>query len=156
LVPTRADGPVPATARQPAPEVSAPRVAAAPPVCWPPPYPIAVSGPVRRPGSPAILGSTPVPSDDERAQYNHFVVRFVDPRNTLDLKANRTRLMILKQPPRRVQMGDEGIATYNLLSPTEVSITGRQVGTTIFNLWFPDPKDPKKDVILSYLVRVRP
>jgi Flp pilus assembly secretin CpaC len=75
---------------------------------------------------------------------------------TLDLVANRPRLMILKQPPRRIQMGDERIATYHLLTPTEVSITGRQAGSTVLNFWFSDPKNPGKDIILSYLLRIGP
>jgi hypothetical protein len=112
---------------------------------------------VRRPAtSPGILGTTPVPTERERAEYNRYVDRIIDPRMTLDVVMNRPRLMILKQPPRRVQMGDERVATCNLLSPTEVSLSGQQPGSTVLNLWFADPKNPGKDILLSYLVRVGP
>src|SRR5262249_37497119 len=35
-------------------------------------------------------------------------------------------------------------------------VIGIKTGTTVLNVWFPDPKDPKKQVILSYLARVIP
>ncbi len=117
------------------------------------PVPIYLSRPPRVQG---VLGTTPVPTERERAEYNKYIDRIIDPRSTLDLVANRPRLMILKQPPRRIQMGDERIATCNLLTPTELSIAGRQLGSTVFNLWFADPKNPDKDIILSYRVRVFP
>ena len=53
-------------------------------------------------------------------------------------------------------MGDEHVASYSILSPTEIALIGQQVNTTVLNLWFPDPQDPKKEKILSYLIRVIP
>ncbi|MCC6417257.1 MAG: pilus assembly protein N-terminal domain-containing protein [Gemmataceae bacterium] len=110
----------------------------------------------RLPGAPAPLGSTPMPSPKDIAEYNRFIEKFVDPRNTLDLIVNRHRLMFLKQEPKRIQIGDEKVASYNLIKPTEIIIVGRQVGTTVLNLWFEDPDKKGKEVILSYLVRVLP
>ena len=37
-----------------------------------------------------------------------------------------------------------------------MTIVGRQVGTTVLNLWFRDPTDPNKEEIFSFLVRVLP
>jgi pilus assembly protein CpaC len=91
-----------------------------------------------------------------QAEYNRFIQEFIDPRNTLDLVVDRVRVVLLKEAPKRVQIGDEQIATYNLMGPKEVSIVGHQVGTTVLNLWFTDPADPNKEIILSYLVRVLP
>ena len=105
---------------------------------------------------PGPLGTTPVPTEQDRAEYAQFVEEFVDPRNVIDLVLNHTRILRLKEAPRRVQMGDDRIAQSTLISPTEVALLGLQVNTTVLNLWFPDPKNPQKDKILSYLVRVIP
>jgi pilus assembly protein CpaC len=110
----------------------------------------------RLPGQPGPLGTTPIPSPQVQAEYNRFIQEFIDPRNTLDLIADRVRVILLKEAPKRVQIGDEAIATYNLMGPKEVSIVGHQVGTTVLNLWFTDPADPAKEKILSYLIRVLP
>jgi pilus assembly protein CpaC len=112
----------------------------------------------RLPGMAGPLGTTPRPSAKDIAEYNRFVKEFIDPGNTLDLVVGRPRLMFLKQEPKRIQIGDETVATYNLIRPTEITIFGRKVGTTVMNLWFTDPADKKgeKEVILSYLVRVIP
>src|SRR5262249_9102867 len=88
-------------------------------------------------------------------EYGRFVDQFVDPRNTLDLVQNRTRLMILKQTPTRTQIGDERIAQLTVLAPKQLLLQGRQVGSTVLTLWFRDPRD-NKEKILSYLVRVIP
>jgi pilus assembly protein CpaC len=83
------------------------------------------------------------------------VERTVDPDNTLDLIQGRPRLLVLKQVPTRIQIADETIATYTLISNTEVSVVGNEVGTTILNMWFGEPGD-LQTTILSYLVRVIP
>jgi pilus assembly protein CpaC len=105
---------------------------------------------------PGVLGSTPVPTAKDLEEYGKFVKELIDPRTTLDLVVGRPRLMRLSETPRRIQMGDESIATQNLINPTELTIQGRKIGTTVLNLWFADPMDKNKDRILSYLVRVVP
>jgi pilus assembly protein CpaC len=105
---------------------------------------------------PGPLGTTPRPTEKELAEYRRFVQEFVDPRNTLDLVMGRTRLMILKRAPTRTQIAEERIATYNLIRATEISLLGREIGSTVLNMWFPDPDNPNKEIILSYLVRVIP
>jgi pilus assembly protein CpaC len=107
-------------------------------------------------GVQAPLGTTPKPSPQVLQDYSQFVERFIDPDNTLDLVLNRPRLLILKETPKRIQVGSEDVATYNEITPKEITILGKQVGTTILNFWFADPKDPNKERILSYLVRVIP
>lgn len=110
----------------------------------------------RLPGTPGPLGTTPVPSKKELEEYNRYVKEFVDPRNTLDLVQGRTRLMVLSQVPKRIQVGNESIAIYNLVTPKEITVLGKQVGTTNLNLWFADPEQKDREKILSYLVRVIP
>ncbi|MBX9678172.1 MAG: pilus assembly protein N-terminal domain-containing protein [Gemmataceae bacterium] len=110
----------------------------------------------RLPGAPGPLGTTPVPSKKDLEEYNRYVKEFVDPRNTLDLVQGRTRLMVLSEVPKRIQVGNESIAIYNLVTPKEITVLGKQVGTTILNLWFTDPEHKDREKILSYLVRVIP
>src|SRR5262249_46048101 len=54
------------------------------------------------------------------------------------------------------QIADESVVIANNLTPRQMTILGRRVGTTVLNLWFTDPDDVNKEKILSYLVRVIP
>ena len=101
------------------------------------------------------FGGTPKPSADDLKEYGRFVERFIDPRNTLDVVVNRTRLMVLKEVPTKIQVADERTASVDTLSPKELSVQGLRVGTTVLNLFFTDPKD-RTQKTLSYLVRVIP
>ena len=119
-------------------------------------------------GVPQPLGRTPAPTAEVLQQQNQFIDGFIDPNLTLDLVVGRPRVIRLKSPPISYQMGDEGIAEATpinprekdqknpQLPPSEIIIMGKQVGTTILNLWFTDPRDANKNVVLSYLVRVIP
>jgi pilus assembly protein CpaC len=136
-----------------------PKDKAAPPSL---PMPRAVSpfGPnqVRLPhlGSEAVIGKTPVPTRQVLEKYGEFVKEMVDPAVTLDLISGRTRLMVLKQAPKRIQIADESIACFTLLTPKEVSLLGKNVGVTILNIWFADPRDATREIVLTYYVRVVP
>ncbi len=98
----------------------------------------------------------PQPTQKDLEELNRFVGDVVDPKVTLDLALGRGRLIILKENPKRVQVVDENIAQYNLVSPKEITIIGKKIGTTNLNIWFADPKEPGKERIISYLVRVAP
>ncbi len=101
-----------------------------------------------------LLGATPRPDEKTIAKFKKYVADFVDPQNTLDLIKSRVRLIVLKETPKRIQMGDESIAVYNLVSPKEITMIGRATGSTVLNLWFAD--EAGKETVLSYLVRVFP
>ena len=101
-----------------------------------------------------VLGTTPVPNKRTDEEFKKYVSGFIDPTNTLDLVTSRSRLIILKEVPKRIQIGDENIAVYNLITPKEITIVGRTTGSTVLNLWFVD--DTGKEKVLSYLVRVFP
>jgi pilus assembly protein CpaC len=109
-------------------------------------------------GGPGPIGTTPQPTPKDLEEYNKFVEKFIDPRNTLDLVEGRSRVMILKQAPKRVQVADPSVVEWNNIKddPKQILVLGRKVGSTVMNLWFTDPADPAKEVILSYLVRVIP
>ena len=108
------------------------------------------------PGLPAPLGMTPEPTVQVREKLGQYVDRFIDPEATLDLIVGRTRLLVLKNTPKRVQIAQEGAVDFNLISGTELLLQGKTVGNTSLSLWFPDPNNRDKVVNLTYLVRVFP
>jgi hypothetical protein len=57
-----------------------------------------------------LLGTTPVPNIETITRVKQYIDRFVDPENTLDLIESRVRLVILKETPKRIQMGDDAVA----------------------------------------------
>jgi pilus assembly protein CpaC len=101
-------------------------------------------------------GTTPRPTREVQQKFDQFIERTIDPESTLDLVVQRPRLLLFKQAPIRVQIADENIAAYTLISETELSVVGNDVGSTVLNLWFADPAQPNQPRILSYLVRVIP
>ncbi len=159
-----------AQSAQPAPLVQPAPLPGAAPQPLPQPQPSTTLPPPRsvegfRPGQtrlerlgnePGPFGSTPIPTEQDLADQKKYVQEIVDPRNVLDLVLDRTRIIRTNEPPKRVQIGDETVASFSTVSPTEVALLGKQVNTTVLNLWFADPKNPQKDKILSYLVRVIP
>lgn len=106
-------------------------------------------------GGTQPAGVTPKPSKETLERYSELVERTIDPENTLDLVVGRPRLLVLKQLPTRVQIADENVASYLLISQKEISVVGNRVGSTILNVWFGQPDAPDSR-ILSYLVRVVP
>jgi pilus assembly protein CpaC len=102
------------------------------------------------------LGAAPKPTQATQEKYARFIADIIDPDNTLMLVVGRPRLLKLKAAPAKVQVADDKIADYGFLSDLELSIQGQAVGSTILNLWFADPADPKKEIILSYLLQVVP
>ena len=105
-----------------------------------------------------ILGTTPVPTEKDLEQFRQFIEGVIDPRNTLDLIEGRARIILLRETPKRTQIVDESVANFRILEPDgkQMTIIGLKAGITVLNLWFADPKQKDRDVILSYLVRVFP
>ena len=72
----------------------------------------------------------------------------------LSLFKGRKRSIQLERTPKRIQIGDDSIAGYKLLSPKKFSLVGREVGNTKLTIWFPNAEDPKKEDVLAYSVHV--
>ncbi|HEX3314520.1 MAG TPA: pilus assembly protein N-terminal domain-containing protein, partial [Gemmataceae bacterium] len=104
------------------------------------------------------LGRTPTPTAKDVEDYNAAVNHMVDPHLVLDLVKDRVRIMQLKMRPLRTQIGDANIVEYNFIGQKalDIAFIGKEVGTTVFNVWFEDPSDRTKEKILSFLVRVIP
>ena len=65
----------------------------------------------------------------------------------------------MREKPRRIYAPDENVAGFQIVTDQEFAIVGKKPGTTVLNLWFPDPRDPnnpQKDRTLSYMVVVLP
>lgn len=123
----------------------------------PPPKPLFGDDQKRLPLLGGPVGTTPTPTDEDLKRFAQFIEGIEDPRNTLDVIEGRARLLMLKEVPTQFQLVDPTIVSANQLNdPKQFSVLGKKPGTTILNLWFKDPKDAKKEVILSYLVRVLP
>jgi pilus assembly protein CpaC len=105
--------------------------------------------------TPKMIGGTPRPTTETVQRYNKYVKEMVDPEMTLELVQGQTRLMVFKQVPKRIQIADDYIAGYTLLETKELSLLGRNVGSTVLTFWFVDPKDGKES-ILTYQVKVLP
>jgi pilus assembly protein CpaC len=104
---------------------------------------------------PASLPLPITPNPVITPESGKFVKQAKEPDNTLEIIVGRLQVFHLAQPPKRIQIGDESIAGYALLSPTELSLQGLRVGATVLNLWFNDVTEVKPRLI-SFLVRVLP
>ncbi len=103
-----------------------------------------------------VIGTAPKATPQSLAKYKSLVQQMVDPELTLDLVSGRTRLMVLKRAPKRIQVADDYIAAYNILSPTEITLLGRGVGVTVLTMWFDDPNEANRVITITYHVRVVP
>jgi pilus assembly protein CpaC len=95
----------------------------------------------------------------EAKDQNPFLLKTVDPALTIDLVVGLSKVLVFKDPPKRIQMDTDertGIAGYTIITDRELSLRGQRPGQTVLNLWFADPKDATKTVLYSYLVRVAP
>ena len=101
------------------------------------------------------LGAAPVAGPDIAKKYSKYVQEFKDPQLTLDLVVGRTRLMMLNVNPTRLQIADETVASYTVLSPRQISLLGRATGVTVLTMWFTDATT-KQEEVLTYHVRVVP
>ncbi len=133
-----------------------------PPALVPPPpaMPIvpvnpALASPFLSP-TPKTIGTTPIISAESKQKQGRHVDKLIDPELTLDLVAGQTRVMVLKNIPFRVQAGDERYMTLSIINTKELILQGKEVGSTVLNIWFGDKDNPAKQETLTYLVRVYP
>jgi pilus assembly protein CpaC len=114
------------------------------------------------PPPPGGVGTTPVPTPEVEKKFKQFVEPTVDPENVLYIVIGRPRILRFKDKPKQIQISQdekEPTAVVQRASdedPRQWYVIGKRVGSTVLNIWFPDPKDPKTDIILSYLVHVVP
>ena len=90
------------------------------------------------------------------AKEKKYIRNIIDPETTLDLIADRSRVMVLRSTPIRIQVAEEKYVAYNLITPTELLLQGKETGSTVLNLWFGNAADPSRQEVLTFLVRVFP
>ena len=54
----------------------------------------------------------------------------------------------------RIYLAQESIASYDIISDSEIAIVGVAVGRTVLTIWVNDPDRPGEQKVLSYLLRV--
>ncbi len=109
-------------------------------------------------GIPPGLG-TPKPTPEEEQKFKQFVQSEAFPENTLEVVVGRAKVLVFRQAPRRIYIPREDVAEYQVITPKQLALVGKKVGSTVLNLWFPSAAhadDPSQDVLLSYLVMVHP
>jgi pilus assembly protein CpaC len=124
----------------------------------PQPRPITDIGP-RTQGLPAarVFGSAPIPTREDLDRLQKYLLGFTDPRYQIDLIQGQSRLLHLREAPTRIQIADTRIFDYTVLGPpTELSLLGNTVGSTVMNIWFGPLNDPAAQTILSFQVNVLP
>ncbi|WP_182865105.1 type II and III secretion system protein family protein [Stieleria mannarensis] len=84
---------------------------------------------------------------------NRYLLERIDPEKTLDLVQGRPTVLRFRVPPFRDQVGDPEVAELVSITESEISVTGKQTGSTTVNFWFKSPETGQQEV-LSYLVRV--
>ena len=108
-------------------------------------------------GFPPGLG-TPKPTPEITKEYGRFVEREIVPENTIQVVVGRAKVIVLREKPRRIYVPDENVAGFQIVTDQEFAVVGKKPGTTVLDLWFPDPRnpnDPTRDQTLSYLVVVQ-
>jgi pilus assembly protein CpaC len=109
-------------------------------------------------GLPPGLG-TPKPTAEDERKFKQFVQSEAAPENTFQVVVGRAKVLVFRQAPRRVYIPREDVAEYQVITPQQLAVVGKKVGSTVLNLWFPSAahaEDPSQDVLLSYLVMVLP
>lgn len=104
------------------------------------------------PGVPGL--SDPEPNPEIDREYSQFIQRTVDPQKTLDMIVDRPRILVFKETPTRLYIAQDSIASYEVISDTEIAIVGVSEGRTVLTIWVADDKAPNGERVLSYLVRV--
>ena len=154
LPPAQTQAPTPRNPEQISPQTTLPEPNAAPPSDSSP----FTGGLHRLPvmSLPPDLG-TPQPTPETQKRFDQFVQQEVAPENTLKVVVGRAKVLVLHEAPRRVYIPREEVAEYQVITPTQIAVVGKKVGTAVLSLWFPDPaqpNDPSKDHLLTYLVLV--
>ena len=107
----------------------------------------------------------PAIRDDDEERRKQALARFIDeidvdrfdPTKIFELYVGLPRLIRFKFQPARIQLGDDQLTSGTFITPTEYSIVGKRLGSSVMNIWFTDdPATPEDESqrVHSYLLRV--
>lgn len=65
------------------------------------------------------------------------------------VSVDKSTLLTIKEPSKRVAISNPKVAELNLISPTELLINGKKVGVTSLVVWGPQGKTSFFDVIVT-------
>jgi Flp pilus assembly secretin CpaC len=69
-------------------------------------------------------------------KFDKYVQQIIDPRETIRLQVGQSRLFILKEMPKRIQVVDDTIATFEPVADKQFMLEAKKGGATIVTLWF--------------------
>ena len=69
-------------------------------------------------------------------KFDKCVQQIIDPRETIRLQVGQSRLFILKEMPKRIQVVDDTIATFELVADKQFMLEAKKEGETIVSLRF--------------------
>lgn len=93
-------------------------------------------------------------SGSAESKEQRFLIERIDAQRTLDVTVGRPVILRFRNAPFRDQVGAPAIAEVLNITETELSVTGKKVGSTVLNFWFKDPTGRTDQEVLSYLARV--
>ncbi len=105
------------------------------------------------PGLPSELRD-PLRRPALEQEYSQYVQRTIDPEVTLDLIVGRPRILQFRDTPTRIYIAQGSVASYDIISDSEIAVVGLSPGRTVLTLWMNDPARPGQQRVLSYLLRV--
>ena len=108
------------------------------------------------PAADPMLNMPLIPTPRLTPQAVPYIKQVHGPDNVPEVIVGRLQIFNLLQQPKRIQIGDDSVANYALLSPSELSLQGLRGGSTVLNVWFTDPVDANKSKLVGFLVRVLP
>lgn len=93
---------------------------------------------------------------DERTQqkFDRFVAQTIRPEKELSLTSDQHIILALKATPLRVYIANEQVASYQVVSDTEVAILGHAQGRTALTFWFPAAPEGTGQEVLTYTLNV--
>ncbi len=100
---------------------------------------------------------TPPTKEDKRTgrskAFQRYVREVIDPKDVLKFKAGQSRLLLLKEAPKRIELPDEGTVGYSLFGgPRQLLLVAKQPGYSLVKLWFPDGDGREKMIVLWVIV----
>jgi RNA polymerase sigma factor (sigma-70 family) len=88
--------------------------------------------------------------------FEQYVKEIIDPKETITLKEGNDRLILLKQPLKKLHVADPKIVDYETVGAAQLILKGLKPGVTVCTLWFPDGEDKAKEKVFTTLVQVKP
>jgi hypothetical protein len=98
----------------------------------------------------------PVKEPPRSKRFDQYVQEIIQAKETITVQKGESRLILLKQPPKTIQIADPEIGNYDVAAAGQLVLKGLKPGTTGMTLWFFAEDDKGKEKVLPLLIRVTP